>query len=148
MILDISGKKIAFGLCFSCGEGVVAADSEDDIKNWVCPKCLDFQRIYHGTSQNRLTSILSEGIKPGKQHNWFHSKERVYVSTGHTARFDAAYFARKAASNTGSLPAIVEARVPREYFDKNSSRDPFGGVSTWTLPEIKREWITHVYGIE
>lgn len=118
------------------------------------------ETVYHGTSADKMYEILFEGVQPQESHNWdasFYEEERrggvIYVVAGEGGFKLAAAFAAKAEEMKGKPAVVIEAKVPKDYYDKNGKRDArvgrIGGSGVAvTLPEVKPEWITNVYDTE
>lgn len=108
------------------------------------------EKVFHGTTIGVIREILEEGIKSGEYHNWdeFYYKGRenkVFV----TKSFDSAkFFAQVAGARHGSEKnaIIVEAQIPKEYWESNAKKDKFAQGNI--LPRVKPEWITNVYDTE
>jgi tRNA nucleotidyltransferase (CCA-adding enzyme) len=109
--------------------------------------------VFHGTSADKMYSILFGGVQPQRHHNFEDSyygygdrDKRVFAATGGKGLWNATIFATAAEKMTGKPAIIIEAKIPKNYFRKNAKEDlellDEPGV---TLPEIKPEWITNVY---
>lgn len=106
--------------------------------------------VLHGTSLQAAEKIIQEGIQKQNYHNYGEELmygdrlQKVFVTRSTSM---ATFFGRMAtleSEHTVYQPtfAIVKARIPKEYFNQNASRDSATDSEfNYVLPEVKKEWI-------
>jgi len=114
--------------------------------------------FYHGTTSEYLTSIIREGLKTQKWHNFdseFYEEESREKSVFITEkRKDADFFAEQAgylqefhiktSMPVETFPVILSLKIPKSYFSQNAKKDAEFGHGAWSLPEVRSEWIEKV----
>lgn len=103
--------------------------------------------VLHGTSYERLQSILKQGLVPQKGHNWdqaFYQSERKGVVFVTRAFMAASRYAETSQTDaSGSVPVVLELSIPKSL---KLHRDTAGESSDrYTSEHIKPEWIKTVY---
>jgi hypothetical protein len=102
----------------------------------------EYNKVYHGTSADKVFDILFGGVKPQKFHNWndnFYAGERakrIFATYGKGSFEEAVFFAHKAETQNNKPSVVIEALIPNAYYKANVVKDSTSNKAF--LPSSKR----------
>jgi hypothetical protein len=135
----------------------VKAHQRRDDKTGKLERVKAYMRVYHGTRQSNLDSILAKGLKPQNYRNWDflpqgENEKEVFVTNDPEL---ARRFGR-VASREGPF-AIIEADIPSDIEMEVDDRVEVGArekefmradVKAWKLDEVKPQWFKKIHFYE